>query len=283
MKMFRNILAGAIMLMMASFAAAQTKYVILSVDTNKVFSVNASSTASIIPVQEWEYTATTNQQWTLLDAGNGSFYIRNAANGKALDINGTTRGVTANVRTFRQGLARQQWLINDRGDGVKEIANITSRMRLEVSGMTLDNGTPIRQWLGLSEGGLVGWLLVPVSNNAPTCSSVTSDGPVSLLDTYYYVYANDVQNTVRLVLKTWNDVTGPQNAVTTPGWYDTFRHCWSGPVNLYNGVEGVYTTEVWGMGTDGTWHLLGQSSVLTITPPSIPRPPRRGGPVEVLP
>jgi hypothetical protein len=274
MKLFRNIIAGAIILMTASFVAAQTKYVIVSVDTNKVFTVSASSTAASIPVQEWDFTATTNQQWTTQAAGNGSYYIRNVANGKALDIAGTTRGIVANVRAFTQGAARQQWLINDRGYGVKEIANITSKMRLEASGTSFDNGTAIRQWLKLSEGGLVGWLLVPVSTNAPTCSSVTSDGPVSVLNTYYYVYANDVQNTVRIVVKTWNDVEGQQNAVTSNGWYDPDRHCWSGAVDLFNGVVGIYTTEVWGVGTDGTQHLLGTSSVLTETPPPyIGRPP----------
>jgi hypothetical protein len=95
-----------------------------------------------------------------------------------------------------------------------------------------------------------------------------------VLNTYYYVYANDVQNTVRIVVKTWNDVEGQQNAVTSNGWYDPDRHCWSGAVDLFNGVVGIYTTEVWGVGTDGTQHLLGTSSVLTETPPPyIGRPP----------
>ncbi|MBK9990593.1 MAG: RICIN domain-containing protein [Verrucomicrobia bacterium] len=272
------------MLMIASFAAAQTKYVIVSADTSKVFSVKAGSTASSIPVQAWDYTATTNQQWTLQDAGNGSYYIRNVASGKALDLSSAMRGSTVNVRTFRQGAARQQWLINDQGNGFMEIANILTKMKLEASWTPLDNGTPIRQMLDLGGGGTVGWILVPVSNTPPTCSSVTNDGFIQVLDRYYFVYTNDVQNAVRLVYRTWNDVEGPQNAVISYGWYDTNLRCWAGPIDLYDGVEGLYITEVWGMATDGTLHWLGESTVFTVKPtPATALPPRHGGPVEVLP
>jgi len=274
MKIFRSIIAGLVLLTTASFAATPTKYIIVLNFTNKVLQVDGSSTASSIPVQQWDMTGAPNQQWTLQFAGTSMYYIVNVATGKALNMQSVTRGAAADVRAFSRSSYRQQWFVKNDSYGVVELYNANSRLGLGISADAdhWANGAAINQWDKQTTNLGWTWMLVPVSNSLPTGGPVTTLS--SVVQYAYEVDVANVKNAVRVSYKTWTEASGPDNAVWTDGWFDTFRGVWYGTIYEQNDEEGVYTTQAWGQATDGTWHLIGDTSVMMISA-SQPLPPSR--------
>jgi hypothetical protein len=97
-------------------------------------------------VQQWTNGYTLNQQWDVVDAGGGFYYLRSAENGKALEV-AERRPIdgTAVVARARSASDNQKWRIVDRGNG--EFA-IISRLgkALDLPYNSPDDGRAMHVW-----------------------------------------------------------------------------------------------------------------------------------------
>lgn len=130
--------------------------------TGKPVGVNGASTANGGQIVQWTHDSDPDQQWTLLNAGNGYYYIENVNSGLVLD---DTNGSTSNGTQMQQwqltsGDANQEWQINSLGNGYYTFTNRTSGLALDLTSGGLGDGTAIQQW-SLSSGDLnQEWALV---------------------------------------------------------------------------------------------------------------------------
>lgn len=130
----------------ASFTAG-AYYKVLNRNSSKALEVNGQSTANGAAIDQWDYWAGANQQWTFNSAGNNYFSVINRNSGRALDVNAqsTTAGA-AIVQWDYWGGANQQWQIIDIGFGYYKVLNRNSGFSLDVNGQSTANGASVIQW-----------------------------------------------------------------------------------------------------------------------------------------
>ncbi|MFL5961425.1 MAG: RICIN domain-containing protein [Gaiellaceae bacterium] len=136
--------------------------------SGKPIGVYAASTSNGGQIVQWTHDSDADQQWTLLDAGNGYYNIINVNSGLALD---DTNGSTANGTQMQQwalvnGSSNQQWQINSAGNGYYTLINRTSSLALDLNGGGLGDGVAIQQW-GATNGNLnQQWQLIGTPRSA---------------------------------------------------------------------------------------------------------------------
>ncbi|GAA3962878.1 RICIN domain-containing protein [Allohahella marinimesophila] len=100
-------------------------------------------------VQQWVGNGQTNQQWILVDAGDGYSTLVSVNSGKALDVadSSTTDGGNTQIWSSA-GAANQQWRIENLGDGYYRLINRHSGKALDVEGGAgmIDDGANVQQW-----------------------------------------------------------------------------------------------------------------------------------------
>jgi glucosylceramidase len=130
--------------------------------SGKPIGVLGASTADGAKIVQWTHDSDPDQQWTLLDAGNGYYNIVNVNSGKALDdTNGsTTNGTQMQQWTLNTGSFNQQWLLASAGNGYYTLTNRTSGLALDLNAGGLGDGTAIQQWAGTSGNLNQQWQLV---------------------------------------------------------------------------------------------------------------------------
>ena len=265
MKIFRSIIAGLIIVMTASLACAQTLYKIESVNSGKVLDVPADQTnINGVVIQQWDWNGGLQQQWTIQDVGNGLSKIVNARSGKVLDV--LAGQVDFNGISIQQwdwiGGTNQQWSVQDTGGGNYIFVRAGTGYVLDVEGASPENGARIQQW-GYWGGAQQQWRLIPVGE----CLSVTADSVATsanpVVGTSYEVYANNVQNAIRVLFPTWTDANGQDELIWYEGVYDAANNRWKCTVNLseHNNENGSYTTHVYAIGTNGGQYWLGATNV----------------------
>ncbi|MEV8100770.1 endo-1,4-beta-xylanase, partial [Kitasatospora sp. NPDC085879] len=99
------------------------------------------------PLQVWDASGATNQQWRATKNGDGSYTLTNIASGRALDEPG---GQTANGTKMQvwdsNGGANQHWKAAQNGDGSYTLTNVASGRALETPGNQTANGTAVQIW-----------------------------------------------------------------------------------------------------------------------------------------
>ncbi|MFJ4037564.1 RICIN domain-containing protein [Microbacterium sp. NPDC090007] len=126
-------------------SAAQ--FEISSQSSNRAIDIASASTADGAQALQWEYRATSNQQWRFTDAGNGAVKIVNRNSGKVLEVSGSSMADGAQiVQTTDAGRTSQQWTVTNQSDGTVTITNRASGKVLDVSGASTANGAKIIQW-----------------------------------------------------------------------------------------------------------------------------------------
>lgn len=147
-------------------------YRIVSRFSGKPFGVNGASTQNGGQIVQWTHDSDPDQEWTLLDAGSGYYYIENVNSGLVLD---DTNGSTSNGTQMQQwalgtGDTNQEWQITSAGGGYYTITNRHSGLVLDLTGGGLGDGTAIQQWSGSSGDLNQQWALVgtPRYANAAT-------------------------------------------------------------------------------------------------------------------
>lgn len=124
-----------------------TYYRIVNRNSAKVLDVNGASTTDGTAIIQWTWSGANNQQWRLVDVGNGYHQILNRNSGDALDVNqSSTVDGTAIIQWPWNGGNNQQWQIIDNGGGYYRIINRNSGDALDVNQGSTANGASIIQW-----------------------------------------------------------------------------------------------------------------------------------------
>jgi hypothetical protein len=98
-------------------------------------------------IQQWEYANQSNQNWDVIDIGNGEVAIINQNSGLALTIQGGRENNGANIVQRRWNNSPQQrWRLQSAGDRYNAIINGYTGKCLDVAGQSRDNGANVQQW-----------------------------------------------------------------------------------------------------------------------------------------
>lgn len=126
-------------------------YYIRSYYSGKYLDVTNSSSANNANIQQWSYLANAAQQFKLVDAGDGYYYIYTGASGftKVVDVAGKSTADGANILQYAyKGTNNQKFKIEEVSSGVYAIkTGVTSGAScLDVYGWSSADGGNIAQW-----------------------------------------------------------------------------------------------------------------------------------------
>ena len=120
-------------------------YKIVNRNSGKVLAVQNAALGDATPVVQWDYVdATTNDEWRLVDAGNGGYDIVNRWSGKTLDVQGgVTDDNTPLIQYASHGAANQQWQLVPTDSGYVRIVSVASGKVADVSQQSTTNGASV--------------------------------------------------------------------------------------------------------------------------------------------
>ncbi|MFF4112784.1 RICIN domain-containing protein [Streptomyces sp. NPDC001714] len=123
------------------------RYQITNRNSGLALDTSGAGTAQGTAVVQATSTTGTDQNWTLLAAGNGLYKIQQQASGLLLGITnaGTSDGGTALI-WGDNGTADHLWQLIPSGDGYYKIANYNSGLLLGVTNMSTSSGAQVLQW-----------------------------------------------------------------------------------------------------------------------------------------
>ncbi|MEU2623983.1 RICIN domain-containing protein [Streptomyces sp. NPDC007157] len=123
------------------------RYRITNRNSGLALDTSGAGTAQGTAVVQATATTGTDQNWTLVAAGNGLYKIQQQASGLLLGITdaGTGAGGTALI-WGDNGTADHLWQLIPSGDGYYKIANYNSGLLLGVTGMSTSSGAQVLQW-----------------------------------------------------------------------------------------------------------------------------------------
>ncbi|MER6085767.1 RICIN domain-containing protein [Streptomyces sp. NPDC001833] len=123
------------------------RYQITNKNSGLALDTSGAGTAQGTLVVQATATTGTDQNWTLVAAGNGLYKIKQQASGLLLGITdaGTSDGGTALI-WGDNGTADHLWQLIPSGDGYYKIANYNSGLLLGVTGMSTSSGAQVLQW-----------------------------------------------------------------------------------------------------------------------------------------
>ncbi|MFG3053300.1 non-reducing end alpha-L-arabinofuranosidase family hydrolase [Kitasatospora sp. NPDC048239] len=99
------------------------------------------------PLQVWDASGATNQQWRATKNGDGSYTLTNVASGRVLDEPGNQTGNGTKMQVWdSHGGANQHWKAARNKDGSYTLTNVASGRALETPGNQTANGTPVQIW-----------------------------------------------------------------------------------------------------------------------------------------
>ncbi|MFK0159682.1 RICIN domain-containing protein [Streptomyces sp. NPDC090493] len=124
-----------------------SRYQVTNRNSGLALDTNGAGTAQGTLVVQATSSSGTDQNWTLVAAGNGLYKIQQQASGLLLGITnaGTGDGGTALI-WGDNGTADHLWQLIPSGDGYYKIANYNSGLLLGVTGMSTSSGAQVLQW-----------------------------------------------------------------------------------------------------------------------------------------
>ena len=136
-------------------------YVLVNRHSGKALDVYARSTANGARIAQWARNDGSNQQWQLVDAGDGTYRVTSRLSSKVLDVaNRSTADGAAVIQWPDNHGAHQQWSVTV-SDGYATLVNRNSGKVLEVAGASTADGGRVVQGTGRN-GAHQQWQLVPV-------------------------------------------------------------------------------------------------------------------------
>ena len=122
-------------------------YRLVNVNSNKVIEVKNFSLDNGGEICQWAYHCGKNQQWRIVPAADGYYYIRSVLNNKNLEVYefSTTNGGRL-AQWDHTGANNQQWRIIRQPDGTYMLQNRHSNKVAEVYELSLDNFANIVHW-----------------------------------------------------------------------------------------------------------------------------------------
>ncbi|MFJ9908410.1 RICIN domain-containing protein [Streptomyces sp. NPDC101152] len=123
------------------------RYQITNKNSGLALDTSGAGTAQGTAAVQAASTTGTDQNWTLVSAGNGLYKIRQQSSGLLLGINNmsTSDGGTALI-WGDNGTADHLWQLIPSGDGYYKIANYNSGLLLGVDSMSTSSGAQVLQW-----------------------------------------------------------------------------------------------------------------------------------------
>ncbi|MET9079892.1 non-reducing end alpha-L-arabinofuranosidase family hydrolase [Streptomyces sp. NPDC004232] len=122
-----------------------TVYTLSDVAAGRVLDEPAGYNGNGTPLQVWDASGASNQQWRAGRNSDGSYTLTNVASGRVLDEPGNQTGNGTRTQVWDSGGgANQHWRAGRNGDGSYTLTNVASGRALEIPGGQTANGTPVQ-------------------------------------------------------------------------------------------------------------------------------------------
>lgn len=140
------------------------RYYLKNRNSGLVLDVTGASVANGAPLQQWNSGNTTNQQFDLIDNGNGIYAIKNVNSGKVLDVSGVSQSNDAVIQQWDFfGAANQLFaIVKQPNENYYQIIAKHSGRAVEVRWASLNASAAIQQYMDNNQLGSQ-WELVPVA------------------------------------------------------------------------------------------------------------------------
>lgn len=129
-------------------SVANGTYKIINRNSGLALDVFGGATTNSTKIDQWTYSAASNQKWTVTSLGGGQYEIIGVGSGKALDVfgNGTANGTAIDIYTYTGG-SNQKWSFTATSGGYYRItpANATGSC-LDVTGGGTTKGVLVDLW-----------------------------------------------------------------------------------------------------------------------------------------
>ncbi|RPF35002.1 endo-1,4-beta-xylanase [Streptomyces sp. TLI_185] len=148
-----------------------TVYTLSNAAAGRVLDQPAGQNANGTPLQVWDASGASNQQWRAGRNSDGTYTLTNVASGRVLDEPGnqTANGTRMTVWDSNGG-ANQHWRARQNSDGSYTLTNVASGRALELPGGRTANGTPVQIW-DSGSGANQHWNLKPTAApKSDTCA-----------------------------------------------------------------------------------------------------------------
>ncbi|QHA10033.1 1,4-beta-xylanase [Streptomyces broussonetiae] len=124
-----------------------TVYTLSDVAAGRVLDEPAGYNGNGTPLQVWDASGASNQQWRAGRNSDGSYTLTNVASGRVLDEPGNQTGNGTRMQVWDSGGgANQHWRADRNSDGSYTLTNVASGRALEIPGGRTANGTPVQIW-----------------------------------------------------------------------------------------------------------------------------------------
>ncbi|WP_341538486.1 non-reducing end alpha-L-arabinofuranosidase family hydrolase [Streptacidiphilus pinicola] len=162
-----------------------TVYTLSDVAAGRVLDEYAGQNGNGTPLQVWDASGATNQQWRATKNGDGSYTLTNVASGRVLDEPGGQTGNGTRMEVWdSNGGANQHWKAARNSDGSYTLTNVASGRALETPGNQTANGTTVQVW---DTGGAANqhWTFSPSGSSTPPTPAPTGS-TCALPSTYHW-------------------------------------------------------------------------------------------------
>ncbi|MFE4993838.1 non-reducing end alpha-L-arabinofuranosidase family hydrolase [Streptomyces mirabilis] len=150
-----------------------TVYTLSDVAAGRVLDEPAGHNGDGTPLQVWDASGASNQQWRAGRNSDGSYTLTNVASGRVLDEPGNQTGNGTRMEVWdSNGGANQHWKAARNSDGSYTLTNVASGRALETPGGKTANGTPVQIWDSNGGGANQHWNF-RTSTSAPTTPTRT--------------------------------------------------------------------------------------------------------------
>ncbi|MFH9352349.1 non-reducing end alpha-L-arabinofuranosidase family hydrolase [Kitasatospora sp. NPDC017646] len=124
-----------------------TVYTLSGVASGRVLDEPAGQNGNGTPLQVWDASGATNQQWRATKNDDNSYTLTNLASGRVLDEPGDRTGNGTRMQVWDSNTgANQHWKATGNSDGSYTLTNVASGRALETPGNQSANGTPVQVW-----------------------------------------------------------------------------------------------------------------------------------------
>ncbi|WP_259067127.1 cellulase family glycosylhydrolase [Mucilaginibacter sp. X4EP1] len=123
-------------------------YEIFNRNSFKALDIYGAGTVNQTVADQWDYTAGTNQQFMIQDAGSGYYRLTPMnATGKCLEVYNwsASNGGQVDIWDYNGG-SNQKWTIQLTDNGYYKIINVNSGKALDLYQLSLNNGRVVDQW-----------------------------------------------------------------------------------------------------------------------------------------
>jgi hypothetical protein len=120
---------------------------IMNRHSNKALDVTERSNQDGANIQQWSYADQPNQNWDVLDLGNGEVAIISRQSGRALTVQGGRDNNGANViQQSWRGTPQQRWRLEQTGNDYYRIVSVDNGKCLDVTREGKQDGDNIQLW-----------------------------------------------------------------------------------------------------------------------------------------